>query len=293
MAERPRRLLAKPKGWVMHLACRHVCQAQASCWPARRGTLPLQRIEVATDFPFGILRRVLVFEDPDEVLVLPRMRRMTRQAMSAITRLDAGGYNHLDKEGGTEEFYSLRKYRKGDALKVIDWKHSAKTNKLLSRELTQPIPPTLAILLDLSAYSPSTDDGDVPKISEEQQLEVDRAVALTASLICDAYVTGYRIGLMVSGAQGEPLRPHHSLPHRARALEMLANLEAGSAPPIQRFTGEAPSVIVRPGEGQANSRAIRAGRRALELFGNDLEQLTIYAPPHALLGQRPQRRKGA
>lgn len=287
MAERPRRLHAKPAGWVMHLGGGQSCQAQASCWPARRGTLVLERIELATDFPFGILRRVVSFDAPDELLVLPRIRRMTRQVLSAITRLDAGGYNHLDKEGGSEEFYSLRKYRKGDSLKVIDWKHSAKTNKLLSRELTQPIPPTLTILLDLSAYAPPAGGGESPKVTEDVQLEMDRAVALTASLVCDAYVAGYRVGLTVSGAAGEPLRPHRSLPHRTRLLETLANLEAGSAPALQRFTGDAPSVIVRPGGG--NTRAIRAGRRALELFGDDLDQLTTYAQPQALLSQKPRK----
>lgn len=285
LAEKPGRLLARPTGWVMHLTGEQPCQAQASCWPIRRGKLELQRVELHTDFPFGLLRRVVVFHMPEEVLILPRIRRVTRQAMTAVTRLDAGGYNQLDKEGGTEEFYSLRRYRKGDSLKVIDWKHTAKTGKLLSRELTQPAPPTLMILLDLSDYAPEKMGELAPTLSPEALLGVDRAVALTASLICDAYITGYRVGLMVSGAVVDTIRPHRSLPHRTRMLETLAQVEPGTAPAIRRAAGEVPSVIIRPGQG--GSLAIRPGRRTIELYGDSLDQLTLYNPPEALLRQRP------
>lgn len=281
MAHKPQRLLERPTGWVMHLPGRHQCQAQSSCWPARRGVLPLQRVELHTDFPFGLLRRVLIFEEPGEVLVLPRIRRMTRQAMTGIGRLDAGGFDHLDKEGGTEEFYALRDYRKGDSLKVIDWKHSARTGKLLSRELTQPVPPTLMILLDLGMFARESVDAAPRELTEEQQKQADQAVALTASLICDAFIAGYRVGLTVSGAEGESLRAHHSPPHRTMALERLARLVPGTAPAIERYTGEAPSVIVRPGRG--GGRTIRAGRRAVELYGDDLERLTLYAKPEHVL----------
>lgn len=287
LAQRPPRLNARPIGWVMHLPGRGDCLAQASCWPARRGVLDLQRMEVHSDFPFGLLRRVLVFDAHDEVMVLPRIRRMTRRAMAGVTRLDAGGFHHLDKEGGTEEFYSLRDYRKGDSLKMIDWKHTARTGKLLSRELTQPAPPTLRLLLDLGAYAMDKADGPLRALDEEELLKVDRAVVLAASLLCDAIAAGYRVGLTVSGADCAALAPHRSLPHRTEALERLAQLEPGTGPSITRHTGEAPSVIVRPGGGDTG-RTIRAGRRAVEMYGDDLEQLTEYAQPEHVLRQRAQ-----
>lgn len=291
VTDKPRRLLERPTGWVTHLGSKQTVQAQASCWPARRGRLPLERIEVYCDFPFGIIRRVLVFDAAEEVTVLPRMRRMTRQAMGAITRLDAGGYHQLDKEGGTEEFYSLRRYRKGDSLKVIDWKHTARTGKLLSRELTQPVPPTLMILLDLSDYAPADPDDTPPPRDAEAELRIDRAIALTASLVCDAFIAGYRVGLVVSGAQCEPMGAHHSLPHRSKALEQLALLEAGTAPPLSRQIGAAPSVVVRPGAG--TGRAVRLGRHGVTLFGDDLNRLTVYAQPRHLLSQRVQPKRAA
>lgn len=289
MAERPARLHERSTGWVTHLAGDAMCQAHSSCWPLRRGRLPLQSIELHSDFPFGVFRRVVVFDDPQEVLILPRLYRMTRQAMGAVTRLDAGGYHQLDKEGGNEEFYSLREYRKGDSLKVIDWKHTARTGELLSRMLTQPVPPSLIILLDLSRYAPSKQGELAPARDEEDELAIDRAIRLAASLACDAYLAGYRVGLNIDGSDTAPLRPHHSLPHRAAILETLATVEPGSAPPGIQAQAQTPSVVVQAGGQRSPARR----RRAVVLLGEDLDKLTVpTAPSQVLAARHKSERRG-
>ena len=287
LSELPPRLLERPTGWVMHLGQGQTVQAQSSCWPTRRGDMALSRIELHSDFPFGLVRRVLVFDQPDELLVLPRLYRVTRSAMTQITRLDAGGFHQLDKEGGTEEFFALREYRMGDGLKVIDWKHSAKVGKLVSRELTQPVPPSLVIYVDLSEYAPlrvQPEDAEPRRFSADELRRVDRVIDLTASLVCDAYQAGYRVGLTVNGADAAPLRAHHSLPHRGKLLETLARLEPGSAPALRRYTGETPSVIVR--SGRARAQAVSTGRRAVVLSGDDLDRLCVQAASRQALASR-------
>lgn len=293
ISEKPPRLLERPTGWLMHLGPGQTLQAQSSCWPTRRGDMPLSRVELHSDFPFGLVRRVLVFELPDEVLVLPRLYRVTRSLMTRITRLDAGGYHQLDKEGGSDEFFALRDYRMGDSLKIIDWKHSAKIGKLVSRELTQPVPPSLVIYVDLSAYAPINDDDAASLISPAQMRQIDRAIDLAASLVCDAYQAGYRVGLVVNGADVTTQRAHHSLPHRGKLLETLSRLVPGSAPAMRRYTGEAPSVIIRPD--RAKAQAVHSGRRAVVLSGEDLETLcTQIESRHALAaGNKPGRHQHA
>ncbi|MEM1354465.1 MAG: DUF58 domain-containing protein [Planctomycetota bacterium] len=285
MKERPQRLLERPTGWVKHLARDAVCQAQSSCWPIRRGQLGLQAIELHSDFPFGVVRRVVVFEDPQEVLILPRLYRMTRQAMGAVTRLDAGGFHQLDKEGGSEEFYCLREYRKGDSMKIIDWKHSAKTGELRSRQLTQPVPPSLIIMLDLSNYAPANQDDAVPQRTAEDEYAIDRAISLAASLACDAYLAGYRVGLNIDGADTMPLRPHHSHPHRAAILETLALVRAGTLPSGVHAPSETPSVIVQAGGERGSLRR----RRAVVLLGDELEKITVPIAPNQILASRHKR----
>lgn len=285
MQERPQRLRDRPTGWVTHLAGDAVCQAHSSCWPMRRGHLNLHAIELHSDFPFGVIRRVVIFESSQEVLVLPRLYRMTRQAMGAVTRLDAGGFHQLDKEGGNEEFYCLREYRKGDSMKVIDWKHSARTGELRSRQLTQPVPPSLVILLDLSRYAPPKTGGPEPQRSEEDEQAIDRAISLAASLACDAYLAGYRVGLHIDGADTQPLRPHHSHPHRAAILETLALVHVGSAPAGVRSSSETPSVIIQAG----GERGATRRRRAVMLLGDELDKLTVPTAPNQILAARHKR----
>ena len=282
--EHPPRLLERPTGWVMHLGSDQSVQAQASCWPTRRGDLELDRVELHSDFPFGLVRRVLVFRQADAVLVLPKLYRVTRRVMTSITRLDAGGYHQLDKAGGSEEFFALRDYRMGDGLKIIDWKHSAKIGKLVSRELTQPVPPSLIIYLDLSAFAPINEASPAALLTPEDLCRADRAIDLAASLVCDAYQAGYRVGLTVNGAEAPPLHAHHSLPHRGKMLETLARLVPGSAVAMRRYTGEAPSVIIRPD--RIKTQAARTGRRAVVLSGEDIEQLCVATESRNALASR-------
>lgn len=286
--EQPPRLLERPTGWVMHIGPGQTLQAQSSCWPTRRGDLELQRIELHSDFPFGLVRRVLVFEAPESILILPKLYRVTRSVMTKITRLDAGGYHQLDKEGGTEEFFALRDYRMGDGLKVIDWKHSSKVGKLVSREMTQPAAMSLVIFLDLSEFAPISDESQAMPIVPDEMRRIDRAIDLAASLICDAYQAGYRVGLIVNGADAPPMPAHHALPHRGKLLETLSRLTPGSAPAMRRFTGETPSVIVRPG--RTKSQAVRSGRRAVVLSGEDLEHLCIQTDSRLVLATRTTSR---
>src|SRR5690606_21260727 len=114
--------------------------------------------------------------------------------------------------GGTEEFFGLRPYRFGDSFKTIDWKHSARTGSLISREFTQPSPPKIMLLLDLTRQEqpspdPTTDQhpkSDAqegrpsrrrPKPSRPDPHDpVERAISLAASLVCDAYFYGYQVG---------------------------------------------------------------------------------------------------
>jgi len=150
VAEDPQRLGGPPAGWVLHLGPNQTVQAEAMCWPLKRGTLRFERIEVSTTFPFGVVRRMLVAQQADEVLIYPRLYRMNRRLLGRMTQFDMTGRKQLDRGGGSEEFFGLRPYRVGDSVKTIDWKHTARTGSLISREFTQPSPPKILLLLDVT-----------------------------------------------------------------------------------------------------------------------------------------------
>lgn len=220
-----------PHAWVLHVSPRQRTQTQAPCRPRRRGKLVFERIEASTSFPFSVFHKTVIFEQADEVLVFPYLYRVRRRLMSNLSITDGDGRQTIDRSGGSEEFFGLREYRPGDGPRMIDWKRTARTGKLVSRELTMPSPPKMSLVLDLRETPPMGAGGkkrDTRGLAEAagsgRQLE-ERAISLAASMVCEAYLRGFRVGLRVLGPECERFRPRHSLPHRTRLLEALARLD--------------------------------------------------------------------
>jgi uncharacterized protein (DUF58 family) len=264
--------------------------------------LAFEKIVISSSFPFGVVRRVVEIEQPGTMLVYPHLFRMNRRTLYRLSQADPSGRKHIDRSGGTEEFFGLRDYRAGDSLKMIDWKRTARTGDLVTRELTQPSPPRIMIALDLSDLPKPPPNGNGhgkrrKKAAEPDPMhsDIERAVSLTASLVCDAHFNGYQAGLVVLGVNSLPFPIHHSLPHRTKMLEALSMLDVS-----QRTHGDLPlpgrpSVVIRPGRVAA---AGGAGANHQTLLGAaNLEEYVIESKEGstALLSTRagPRSRRDA
>lgn len=283
-------LAGPPHAWVLHLGPGQTAQTQAPCRPRRRGTLRFERVVVSSSFPFGVLHKTLSFAQQDQVRVFPHLYRIRRHLLPKLTSSRGGGGLTVERAGGSEEFFGVRPYRPGDSPRMIDWKRTARTGDLVARELTMPSPPGLELLLDLRRSDPATpEQADVPPDAtgiNARQLE-ERAISLTASLICDAHLHGYRVGLRILGAGGGVFRAMHSLPHRTRLLETLAAIALDGDTDGPSHEGQAGAtsrvdVIVWPGTGSAvPRRAGGAGSSATILGAADFDR---YVTTPAVLG---------
>ena len=232
VAQKPPRLRQRPIGWLLHAGPRQPMQAQARCYPIRRGPLELDRILVQCAFPFGIVRKTVMVRQPATTLVYPAIHRLRQPLAGAlVARFDAASQRQRERGGGDGEFFGLRGYRLGDPPKLIDFKRSARLGELVTRELTRPAPPRVMILLDLTR--PRRDDAGSA---------LEQAISLAASVICEAHLRQRRVGLAVCGPRCPSFAPHHGLMHRARMLEALARLpiDDGSA------LGESAALAVEP-----------------------------------------------
>lgn len=302
IAEAPQRLRGRPHGWVLHLGPHQVIQAEALCWPLRRGRLAFEKIVLSSSFPFGIVRKVVVIEQVGEVLVYPHLYRMNRRVLYSLSHLDPSGRKQVERAGGNEEFFGIRPYRQGDSLKLIDWKHSARTGDLVAREMTQPSPPRVMILLDLTPSSgssavvhpargwrkkPTPTSGSCH--SEIAMSNEEKAICLAASLVCDAHFHGYQIGLVVQGVRSTAFPVHHSLPHRTKMLEALATLDLTDHGTATGKALERPSVIIWPGAGQKGGVRSGSATTASMLGAADLDLYVDQASlPSEVLNRRAQ-----
>jgi uncharacterized protein (DUF58 family) len=232
-------LRGKPHGWVLHCGPRATLQAQTVGWPTRRGAVHFNRIRVSTTFPFGILRKSIIVAQPGRVLIYPKMYRLRRKALWDIHSRDMVGSRNSNEGGGSEEFYGLREYRSGDSMRRIDWRHSARTGKLVCRDMTRLTPPKLMLLLDVRCR------GAWPYDSAE------RALSFVASLVVQAYMEGFDVGLAVAGATCPTFTPHHGRIHRTRILHALGELDFKTDEPGSWSTARAQDVnwmVIHAGE---------------------------------------------
>jgi len=249
----PAQLQARPYGWILHLGPGQSTQTEATCWPMTRGPIHFECVMMTTSFPFGVLRKTVKIDLPGSVLVYPKLYRMNHRVLAQLSQSDRGGRTRLERAGGTEEFFGLRKYQSGDNIKQVDWKRSAKTGELVTREMTQPTLPRIMLALDLTHQDQPSPTAGTPPLNAPQTL-TEHAISLAASLVCDAYFHGYPIGLMVPGTACSAFPVHHSQPHRTRILEALAQLDptASSSCP-STYLGK-PSVVITTGCGSAQRR---------------------------------------
>ncbi|MEM1444865.1 MAG: DUF58 domain-containing protein [Planctomycetota bacterium] len=242
-------------GWVAHVGPGQRVNVEAPCWPLRRGQLELTGVEVWTAFPFGVFKRVIRRAMPDRLLVLPSLRRIDRRWLP--TSPWGAGYGTKQRGGASDagEFFGLRDYREGDPPRVIDWKRSARfaseahadssqqSSRLIARELTQPTPPRVMVLLDLEANTQAPEESANPWGSDEEE----DAITLAASMLDAAHRHGFWAGLAVIGPSCPVFAPQLGLPHRARMLEALAQLDLSQRGQTPKAGMIVPSVIVKPG----------------------------------------------
>ncbi len=149
VSSRPRRLKARPMGWVLHLGPRQVALAETTCWPLLRGELVLERLRVSTSFPFGVVSRTLEFEGSAGILIYPQLYRLPRIVSLQASRSDVGTGQSTGRGGGLDEFVGVRPFRQGDRIRDVEWKRTARTGELVSREYSRVDRPKMMVMLDV------------------------------------------------------------------------------------------------------------------------------------------------
>jgi uncharacterized protein (DUF58 family) len=101
-------------------------------WPApRRGRRALGRVRLSTAWPLGLFHAWCVLEPAVDATVYPAPERPAAPLPSA--RPDAG--ERARPHGGDSEWHGLREFQRGDSLRDIAWKTSARHDRWLVNEM--------------------------------------------------------------------------------------------------------------------------------------------------------------
>jgi len=168
-----------------------------------RGDHEIGPLAVEITDVLGLFSRQFEFEEIDRLLVYPPAYRLD------LTGTDLAVFSTVDRSYGNDEFAHLREYQRGDTLRDVDWKASAKRpdEGLVVGEFDDSSrQKTVRIAVD-------TDAGDP-----------DDLAAAAASVACHLLDTGFEVGL---GTPTATVAPESGGEHRRSILTALARLSDG------------------------------------------------------------------
>ncbi|MGH8244340.1 MAG: DUF58 domain-containing protein, partial [Steroidobacteraceae bacterium] len=167
----------------------------------RRGSIVLDRVEIATRFPYGLFRAWAVLHPDLPSLVYPRPAAHAPPPPHVAGQPGAGAARR-----GEDDFAGLKDYHPGDPPRHIAWKAYARADELLIKEFSG----------DAEAV-PVFDLADAPGKDLEARLSV------LARWIVDAQARGLAFGLRLPGCD---IPPEPGDAQRRRCLAALARFEA-------------------------------------------------------------------
>ena len=199
----------------------------------QRGRYRLGPVYVGSRFPLGIVERGLVFDLPAEILIAPRLGRLTPRWKREHGLADELVHRPNTRAGIFEdEFHRIREYRPGDNPRMIHWRSSAKQNELMIREFHQSRNQSLIVLLDL--WMPAD-----PTIDEEDRVEL--AVSFAAT-ICHAQMRQSRDSSLYVASAGDRILEWSSKTGAAgleSLMKFFATVTGGPKPRVDHIVESA------------------------------------------------------
>jgi len=187
----------------------------------RRGVYRFGPLVVRTRFPLGLVEGQYTADETQELIVCPRLGRLTRSWLRLLQIGPSGSESKAHQQGSVEgEFFGIRDWQPGDSRRWIHWKTSARRQKLAVRQFEIQHRPDLAIVLDL--WQP-----EVPSLEQETILE--RAVSFVATAVHDlAQRPTGRLLVAIAGKTIEILSGGSSQSLYRGVAELLAVSESSS-----------------------------------------------------------------
>lgn len=186
-------------------------EVQVEVMPLRRGVLRFTGMTFARTDPFGLFRSFVKLPLPQTVLILPKRYPVPPIALPGTMKYQEGGVALASNVGRSEEFVSLRDYRRGDPLRHVHWRSWAKVGKPIVKEFEDEFFVRHALILDTFTENPYSE-------------MFEEAVSVASSFACTLLTQESLLDLLFVGAQAYCLTAGRGLAHVEEMLEILASV---------------------------------------------------------------------
>ena len=145
----PDGLTAEPESQTLALKPGKRAELDYRVLPTRRGSFQFEFVYLRLRSRLGLWNRFIEKPCPSELLVYPDMKQIAEYAHLARTnRLSLIGVRRTRKIGQDNNFERLRDYSQDDNYKHIDWRSSARRNKLTVKQFQADQSQRLVFMLD-------------------------------------------------------------------------------------------------------------------------------------------------
>lgn len=145
----PDGLSAIPEQLSLVLGPNKRAEIQYKIRPSRRGSYFFERVYLRSNSRLGLWQRMIYRKCPGDLLVYPDMKQIAEYAILAKTnRLSLIGVRKTRKAGQDNNFERLRDYLQDDNYKHIDWRSTARRNKLTVKQFQTDQSQRIVFMLD-------------------------------------------------------------------------------------------------------------------------------------------------
>lgn len=194
-------------------------EAVVELTPMRRGVMRFEGVTIARCDPFGLYRALRRQKLPQSLLVLPRRYPLPPLTLPGASKYQQGGVAMASHIGQSDEFVSLRDYRRGDPPRHIHWRSWARVGRPIVKEFEDEFFVRHALVLDTFTTRPQSE------LFEE-------AVSVAASFACTVLTQESLLDLLFVGADAYCFTAGRGLAHADQMLEILASVQPSYQQPF-------------------------------------------------------------
>ncbi|ADT84883.1 DUF58 domain-containing protein [Thermococcus barophilus] len=172
----------------------------------KRGIHEFNFIKLSYQDPFGFFKIEKIIDLYDELIGVPIVEDVVTPYSTKGTKVTVGPLPS-PRIGEGVEFHAIREYQPGDPLKIINWKATAKTGKIMSNEYESERKVDVILIVDATYKGEST---------------FDHLIRAAASFMLDCLNSGTSFGLLL--AEDVPLwiRVDYGKRHFFKCIDFLS-----------------------------------------------------------------------
>jgi len=189
-----------------------------------RGYYSIGQVTVDVFDPLLIEKRTVFFDKEIDITVYPRLVKLANLKFHPKDLYGTLKSNQKTLEDRTN-IVNIRRYEKGDQLKNIHWKLSAKRDELLTKEFEQTVSSKLLIFVD--GYKEHFENGYT--LDREEYL-----VSFVASLVKMAMDESMQIKLILNDTEGTVIEASNAADFGG-CMDALTKFESSSEMPFDHF----------------------------------------------------------